>query len=60
MRYFLGLEITRPTKGMFLYQWKYVSDIIRDTGLQDAKTNSFPFPKGLKIDKDTGEILLDP
>lgn len=42
---------------MFLHQRKYVNDIVCDTGLQHAKPVPFPFPTGLKLDKDKGKIL---
>ncbi|KAL0291233.1 UNVERIFIED_CONTAM: hypothetical protein Sangu_2541600 [Sesamum angustifolium] len=43
-RYFLRLEIARNSTGIFVAQTKYVVDIIRDTGLANAKSVSTPSP----------------
>ncbi|KAL0443868.1 UNVERIFIED_CONTAM: Retrovirus-related Pol polyprotein from transposon RE2 [Sesamum latifolium] len=59
-RYFLGLEIDRNSSGIYLAQTKYVKDIIKDTGLQQAKSVSTHFPHGLKLSSDSGALLLQP
>ncbi|KAL2228030.1 UNVERIFIED_CONTAM: Retrovirus-related Pol polyprotein from transposon RE1 [Sesamum indicum] len=48
-RYFLGLEITRSSLGLYVAQTKYVLDIVQDTGLVKAKPASNLFPSGLKL-----------
>ncbi|KAL2248346.1 UNVERIFIED_CONTAM: Retrovirus-related Pol polyprotein from transposon RE1 [Sesamum indicum] len=48
-RYFLSLEIARSPDGIYLAQTKYISDILADTGLQNAKAASIPLPPGLKL-----------
>ena len=48
-KYFLGLEIARSPKGMFLHQRKYVLDILSDVGLLHAKTASTPLQRGHKF-----------
>ena len=48
-KYFLGLEIARSPKGMFLHQRKYVLDILTDVGLLHAKTASTPMQRGHKF-----------
>lgn len=45
---------------MFLNQRKFVQDIIADTRMINARSTDFPFQKGLKLDKGTGEVLPDP
>ncbi|KAL0461671.1 UNVERIFIED_CONTAM: Retrovirus-related Pol polyprotein from transposon RE2 [Sesamum latifolium] len=60
MRYFLGLEIARNSDGIYLAQTKYIQDIIADTGLQNAKTVSTPFPQGSKLSYDSGALLQTP
>ena len=52
-KYFLGLEIARSPKGMFLHQRKYVLDILTDVGLLDAKTASTPMQRGHKFSTDS-------
>ncbi|KAL0381419.1 UNVERIFIED_CONTAM: Retrovirus-related Pol polyprotein from transposon RE2 [Sesamum angustifolium] len=59
-RYFLGLEIARGSASIYVAQTKYIMDIITDTGLQNAKGVSTPFPHGLKLVADNGALLSTP
>ncbi|KAL0374745.1 UNVERIFIED_CONTAM: Retrovirus-related Pol polyprotein from transposon RE2 [Sesamum radiatum] len=59
-RYFLGLEIARNSTGLYVAQTKYIVDIIKDTGLEQAKAASTPFPPGLKLSTDCGALLQKP
>ncbi|KAL0439797.1 UNVERIFIED_CONTAM: Retrovirus-related Pol polyprotein from transposon RE1 [Sesamum latifolium] len=59
-RYFLGLEIARNSSGTYLAQTKYTLDIIKDTGLQHAKSISTPFPSDLKLTAESGARLQHP
>lgn len=43
VKYFLSLKITRSSEEMFLYQHKYINDIVTGTGLNHAKTTNFYF-----------------
>ncbi|XP_037495471.1 uncharacterized mitochondrial protein AtMg00240-like [Jatropha curcas] len=43
----------------FLTQHKFISEIIRDTGLQDAKIADSPYIQGLKLGSDMGHPLQD-
>ncbi|KAL0389722.1 UNVERIFIED_CONTAM: Retrovirus-related Pol polyprotein from transposon TNT 1-94 [Sesamum calycinum] len=56
-RYFLGLEIARNSKGSYVAQTKYILDIVKDTGLLEAKAASTPLPQGLKLTSDCGALL---
>jgi len=58
-RYFLGLELSRSTQGIFLNQRKYTLDILFDAGITAAKPAKFPLPKGLKLSTEHGAILPD-
>ncbi|KAF5475174.1 hypothetical protein F2P56_007009 [Juglans regia] len=42
LKYFLGLEVTRYQKGIFLNQRKYTLDILIDSGQLGARTAQFP------------------
>ncbi|KAL0400903.1 UNVERIFIED_CONTAM: Retrovirus-related Pol polyprotein from transposon TNT 1-94 [Sesamum latifolium] len=59
-RYFLGLQIARNDTGIYVSQSKYILDIVSDTGLQQAKSTSMPFPLGLKLSENCGALLPDP
>ncbi|XP_020553714.1 uncharacterized protein LOC110012924 [Sesamum indicum] len=59
-RYFLGLEIARGASGLFVSQTKYIMDIVRDTGLVQAKSVSAPLPTGLKLSSTFGALLPCP
>ena len=56
-KYFLGLEITRNTEGMYIHK-KNVLDIVRDVGLLYAKPATTPMSKGHKFSP-TSSLLSD-
>ncbi|KAL8167370.1 hypothetical protein V2J09_008869 [Rumex salicifolius] len=60
VRYFLGFEISRTSRGVLVNQKKYISDLIQDVGQLDYKPPSFPLSKGLNLNIDQGEIMSDP
>lgn len=45
LNYFLGLELVRSDKGIFVHQRKYVVDIVTDAGLQNSKFSCVPMEK---------------
>ena len=42
LNYFLGLEITHSTDGLYLTQAKYASELLPRAGLTDSKTVDTP------------------
>ena len=42
LRYFLGLEITHSTDGLYIIQAKYASELLSRAGLTDSKTVDTP------------------
>ncbi|KAL2247297.1 UNVERIFIED_CONTAM: Retrovirus-related Pol polyprotein from transposon RE1 [Sesamum indicum] len=58
--YFLDLEISRNSSGLFVAQNKYVMDIIRDSGLCQAISATIPLPHGLKLMASSGALLSNP
>ncbi|KAL0410029.1 UNVERIFIED_CONTAM: Retrovirus-related Pol polyprotein from transposon RE2 [Sesamum latifolium] len=58
-KYFLGLELARSAHGLLVTQQKYLTDILRDVNLLDAKVTSTPLPPGLHLTADNGSILPD-
>ncbi|GKG06075.1 uncharacterized mitochondrial protein-like protein, partial [Tanacetum coccineum] len=54
LTFFLGLQVKQKEDGIFLYQDKYVTDILKKFGFTDVKTASTPMEtqKPLLKDKD--------
>lgn len=48
-KFFLGIEVARSPSGIFLNQWKYVLDILEDTGLLGSKPVSTPLLRNFKF-----------
>ncbi|KAL0355970.1 UNVERIFIED_CONTAM: hypothetical protein Sradi_4043900 [Sesamum radiatum] len=48
-KYFLGLELDRSSHGLLVTQQKYITNILTDTHLLEAKATSTPRPPGLKL-----------
>ena len=42
LSYFLGLEITYSTDGLYITQAKYASELLSQAGLTDSKTVNTP------------------
>lgn len=48
-KFFLGVEIVQAAIGISLSQSKYIIDMLKDSGLQDANIASSPLPSGFTI-----------
>ncbi|XP_057969790.1 uncharacterized mitochondrial protein AtMg00810-like [Malania oleifera] len=59
LMYFLGLEITTGSHGIFLSQHKYAQDLVAAAGLQDSTPLDTPMELNLKLHKEVGDLLLD-
>uniref|UniRef100_A0A3Q7IYB3 Reverse transcriptase Ty1/copia-type domain-containing protein n=1 Tax=Solanum lycopersicum TaxID=4081 RepID=A0A3Q7IYB3_SOLLC len=42
LKYFLGIKVSRSKKGIFLFQRKYILDLLLETGKLAAKPCSTP------------------
>jgi len=60
LHYFLGLEVDSTSKGIFLHQHKYATDLISMAGLQSANPVDTPLEVNVKYHCDDGDLLPDP
>src|SRR5262245_56900321 len=56
VRYFLGMEIARSTKGISVSQRKYVLDLLTETGMLGCKPSDTPIEHGKKTE-DAGNLV---
>lgn len=57
LKYFLGIEVARSKKSIYLYQHKYVLDILFDDGFLGAKPLTFPIEHNHLLGKAKGSLL---
>ena len=50
LKYFLGIEMTISSKGLFLNQRKYIEDLLQESGLLHTKPAATPLDSKLKLD----------
>ena len=60
LKYFLGIEVMRCKKGIFLSQRKYVLDLLAETGKLGAKPCSTPMTPNLQLTTEDSEPFTDP
>eukprot|EP00253_Pinus_taeda_P034143 PITA_34143 len=49
LKYFLGIEVSRSKKGIFLLQQKYVLDLLKETGMTGCSPASTPMEENLEL-----------
>ncbi|CAH9055335.1 unnamed protein product [Cuscuta epithymum] len=59
LKYFLGIEVTRSKKGIFLSQRKYVLDLLAETGKLGAKPSTTPMVPNVQLTQE-GTPFEDP
>jgi hypothetical protein len=59
LSYFLGIQIKQMKNGTFVSQGKYIKDIIKKFGLQDAKPMSTPIGTNDQLGIDDSENMVD-
>ena len=60
LKYFLGIEVARTPRGLFLCQRKYALEIIDECGLLGSKPVEFPMETNHKLALADGPLLTDP
>ena len=50
--YFLGLQVSQRNDGIFIFQSKYLRDLLKKYGLEDASTAKTPMATATKLDQD--------
>ncbi|CAH9137156.1 unnamed protein product, partial [Cuscuta epithymum] len=59
IHFFLGLQTKRTSKGLFLSQHKYISDLLRRFHLHTVKPIRTPLPSRTTLSLTDGELLTD-
>jgi hypothetical protein len=59
LSYFLGLQIKQMKKGIFVSQDKYIQDMLKKFGMEDAKGISTPIGTNGSLDSDTNGNMVD-
>ncbi|GMI84085.1 hypothetical protein HRI_002077800 [Hibiscus trionum] len=59
LSFFLGLQIKQRKDGTFINQAKYVNDMLKKFGLENAKPQATPMSSSIKLDKDEGGKCVD-
>ena len=60
LSYFLGLEITHSTDGLYITQAKYASELLSRAGLTDSKTVDTPVELNAHLTPTGGKPLFNP
>lgn len=60
MKYFLGINITRCKKGIFLSQRKYILDLLAEIGKLGAKRYNASIILNLQLTAEDSKAFVDP
>jgi hypothetical protein len=59
LKYFLGFQIKQLQEGTFIFQTKYIQDILKKFGMRNAKPIKTPMGTNGHLDLDTGGKFVD-
>ncbi|XP_021995399.1 uncharacterized mitochondrial protein AtMg00810-like [Helianthus annuus] len=59
LKYLLGIEVLRSRQGIFIYQKKYILDLLAEIGMLDCKQVETPMKTNQKLYMEEGAELAD-
>ncbi|KAJ0625451.1 putative RNA-directed DNA polymerase [Helianthus annuus] len=59
LKYFLGIEVLRSKRGIFICQKKYILDMLAETGMIDCKPADTPMMVNHKLQMEEGAKLVE-
>jgi hypothetical protein len=59
LTFFLGLQVSRSDKGLFISQTKYIKEMLKKFQMEDCKPMSTPMITGCKLSKDDESLNVD-
>ncbi|WJZ92231.1 hypothetical protein VitviT2T_011241 [Vitis vinifera] len=59
LKYFLRIEVSRSSEGIFLSQRKYVLDLLQETGMSGCQPVNTPIEEGLKLCVEPNQVSTD-
>ena len=60
LNFFLGVEAIKSDQGLYLFQRRYISDLLRKTNMDEAKAISSPMASSMSLSQYQGTPLSDP
>lgn len=59
LKFFLGIEVSRSIKGIFLSQRKYTLDLLEETGMSTCQPTDTLIEEGLKLFAEPNQVPVD-
>ena len=59
LKYFLGMEVARSNKDIVVSQWKYILDLLKETGISGRKPSDTPIEANSKLGEVKNGVPVD-